>query len=892
MLCIVWYFGILGDKHQKKIHKYRVCSKHFSLKLEKIQKLFVSQKMEHKQRKNKLKIRTAYILDQRRATVNSVNLSTAARDGPKEIVFARQSKISSSEDTKDDNKYAAALFQSTRKRPLCHDGSSENKNPNVGKKIILEERKLHQEQKNEKCNKKVDNRKDWFEKNERELQNKIVEPSVMQTNDGTRHGVFKDRFHFLGPVQKRRRLSSNIAKTTIANITLPLNETCVLGDSNGLPRCANDTSCISINLTTKKVETGSTGLFAGIDFRKGCHNDSFCSSDYKSKPSSSNLSFSNASTIEANQSIMSRNVIQNNIPSSASLQVSSNNKLQDTNSRSKVHPKDLRQLTCINQTQTEKNDPLHPSAPPLHKKEFLVGLPKPQKGHFSLNLRLSCKKKSLFFIFYCNTAPFSLPSNKQTKNKKEKLLQSGPIWEARSSQRQEKVNSATMMTCNPGDRNCYRDSTVHLQIHSTSANRDNKLKWYPYLSKLVEDNMNVTSSQIAIVSIDCFKQMLSSLQDLSTKEERGHADSIDIFIESVHQLDKFLWLLARCEIMLNKEEEAREKEIVEFNKSLSEKELTNLWSDDYKKLDLNYEKRINSKKKRQKSSSAKIDLLNKDQHILEKSSPTNPKTQKKKATAIKKRVHFCCYDLSSVTAPQPGELTSKEHIADIAKLLIKCGKIGIKLFNFEVHMCINVVRAQNRKCVDAFVAALRSYVRSTQDTYKCDDITYTDAAMYLLNEFDKALLNISKYPFQENLTHILSSLIRFLLKSIFCAHNFLDPLPTAKRKKKAAERNEAGNKPRIPIPTWYDKIGTYVIIEDIPSTKLDNGKKNEINRNSGKKCSDYAEFVPYNAAECSESFLFFACIFFFIVVFLPHLLRDFKKPSNGQVLGNVQAFVQ
>ncbi|ETO26017.1 hypothetical protein RFI_11124 [Reticulomyxa filosa] len=120
--------------------------------------------------------------------------------------------------------------------------------------------------------------------------------------------------------------------------------------------------------------------------------------------------------------------------------------------------------------------------------------------------------------------------------------------------------------------------------------------------------------------------------------------------------------------------------------------------------------------------------------------------------------------------------------------------------------------------------------------------------MHLLDEFDKMLTGACDYPFQENVTNVLSSVIRFLLKAIFCAHDFLDPLPTARCDINMPNVGKC-KKPDVPIPPWYEKVGTFSVLEDLPATaQLKENKKIEVTNN--------AEFIPYDAAEC----LCFLCV--------------------------------
>ncbi|ETO26094.1 hypothetical protein RFI_11043 [Reticulomyxa filosa] len=125
-----------------------------------------------------------------------------------------------------------------------------------------------------------------------------------------------------------------------------------------------------------------------------------------------------------------------------------------------------------------------------------------------------------------------------------------------------------------------------------------------------------------------------------------------------------------------------------------------------------------------------------------------------------------------------------------------------------------------------------------------------NGATHLLNEFEKTAMGLSMYPFQENVENVLSSLVRFLLKSIFCAYDFLAPLPIHKQVAKGATSLDLtpNRKPHVPIPTWYEKVGTYTVMEKVPDSPL----QKEIKLIDDTKIDlTYAEFLPYNAAELS-----------------------------------------
>ncbi|ETO20732.1 hypothetical protein RFI_16486 [Reticulomyxa filosa] len=105
---------------------------------------------------------------------------------------------------------------------------------------------------------------------------------------------------------------------------------------------------------------------------------------------------------------------------------------------------------------------------------------------------------------------------------------------------------------------------------------ENTIKYCPRLNSLATENKNGGQSHIATVSVYCFDQMLTS----------QHWPGGKTPIKCMNQLDEFLSLVARCEIVLHNEENTRLAQIDEFNKTLSEKDLAQLWSDDYKMIGL------------------------------------------------------------------------------------------------------------------------------------------------------------------------------------------------------------------------------------------------------------------------------------------------------------------
>ncbi|ETO24778.1 hypothetical protein RFI_12379, partial [Reticulomyxa filosa] len=105
-----------------------------------------------------------------------------------------------------------------------------------------------------------------------------------------------------------------------------------------------------------------------------------------------------------------------------------------------------------------------------------------------------------------------------------------------------------------------------------SRNEINNSEYCPHLKKLLSDDKIVEQTHIASVSMYCFHQMLSlssSPTHVSRSSRRASNKSAkkSISVKSMKQLDKFLAVLARCEITLFNEEQSRILQIDALNQT-------------------------------------------------------------------------------------------------------------------------------------------------------------------------------------------------------------------------------------------------------------------------------------------------------------------------------------
>lgn len=284
---------------------------------------------------------------------------------------------------------------------------------------------------------------------------------------------------------------------------------------------------------------------------------------------------------------------------------------------------------------------------------------------------------------------------------------------------------------------------------------------------------------------------------------------------------------------------------------------------------------------------------------------------------------FCCYDLSTATTPEYGEFDSKTEIETISKILIPAGKIGAKLFdqppnNINKRRILNQFITHLREISKKLRLEITQRNKNWKSTNASNNLNSSNssnsnsnrwnmkmnknnklsienieqrrnACDKLLNEFESAMKGEIDYPFQENVSRCLSTLIRFLLKAVMNAREFLEfdekkddeskmntiragrsMTPALMRKSNVnttkcnntnnSNSNSNGNSndnsndngknvkqsineilKSIPIPAWYDKLGTYTVLDE-------NGNDQYTMTD---RIPDNAEFIPYHAAELS-----------------------------------------
>eukprot|EP01084_Bolivina_argentea_P010808 20151_1 len=167
----------------------------------------------------------------------------------------------------------------------------------------------------------------------------------------------------------------------------------------------------------------------------------------------------------------------------------------------------------------------------------------------------------------------------------------------------------------------------------------------------------------------------------------------------------------------------------------------------------------------------------------------NEKNRLREVNNVNNRVSFCSYDMSTVTTPIFGELNSIKDSKIICNLLVKSGIILLSLFKSN--------NSNNKNIIGMFINELLKYK--------------SQSSKYLLHEFEYGYNNKILYPFYINIVNLLSSMIRFYLKTIWNASEFL-------------ENNKNNNK--LTMPKWYKQMGTYSFTNE-----------------------NTTEFIPYHAAE-------------------------------------------
>ena len=196
-------------------------------------------------------------------------------------------------------------------------------------------------------------------------------------------------------------------------------------------------------------------------------------------------------------------------------------------------------------------------------------------------------------------------------------------------------------------------------------------------------------------------------------------------------------------------------------------------------------------------------------------------TQSYKPTAKKKkRVRFCCYDISTVTMPNYGDLDSITQLKQISRLMVQSAKISSKLF------AIKSDTSWTRKSLKQFIEELKAYICNLRSNETQNNLKRINVATYLLIQFEDSFSRKIAYPFAERVCNLLSSSIRFYLKTIWNAIEFLN--------------GSRGGK-NIKIPKWYTQIGTFSVFND------DNNNAT----GSGVLMDENSEFIPYHAAEIS-----------------------------------------
>jgi len=317
----------------------------------------------------------------------------------------------------------------------------------------------------------------------------------------------------------------------------------------------------------------------------------------------------------------------------------------------------------------------------------------------------------------------------------------------------------------------------------------------PLLTQLIEDRAHL--SQIAVIGHFCLCKVALRA---NVKQQ-----------SMLRKLDSLLALISRAEMMLNNDERARLQQI----ESAHSKELSvgpdgdSLWSDDWKSIYKKGGRRSKGKKKGNKQTATKKKGKRRPNVVKRRVAPNGKKRRK--------RVRFCCYDMSTVNTPEYGELDSVKHCQSVCRLLVQSAKIGHKLF------AIKSDNSWTRKTILMLIEELRQYIEGMDSVNGGQSEQHSlryNVARYLLQQIEDSYHHRMEYPWADRVQQHLSSLIRFNLKTIFNATEFVEKSKT------------------VTVPKWYGQIGTFSVINDDEAIIDPNGE-----------IPEDAEFIPYHAAE-------------------------------------------
>jgi len=325
------------------------------------------------------------------------------------------------------------------------------------------------------------------------------------------------------------------------------------------------------------------------------------------------------------------------------------------------------------------------------------------------------------------------------------------------------------------------ESTANAQPKSTEMDDVQTLSSSicPLLSRLIEDRVRGHRSWIALVSHFC----------LCRVGLRADPKQHSMF----RKVDSLLALISRAEILLSNDERARLAQIEALRRNDDGHEL---WGEEWQSI---YDRR--RKKKRAPPPKKR----------------ERPAIQKKRAPPKGRKVTFCCFDLSTVSPPEYGEVDSAKHCQAVARLLVQSAKIGAKLF------AVKSDTSWTRKSIAMLIEEFRAYAAALSTASNHKDRMRRNAAQFLLTQFEESYRHQMAYPMAERVHQQLSSLCRFTLKTIFNATEFV------------------GKSRTVTVPKWYHQIGTFSV--------FDSGGQSIDGNQSNAAIPDDAEFIPYHAAE-------------------------------------------
>ena len=319
----------------------------------------------------------------------------------------------------------------------------------------------------------------------------------------------------------------------------------------------------------------------------------------------------------------------------------------------------------------------------------------------------------------------------------------------------------------------------------------------PLLTQLMESRGH--KSQIAVVGHFC-------LCAVALRADRKQQSML-------RKLDSLLALISRAEVLLNNDERARRQQI-ERGHSVEDSvgDGDTLWGDEWQSI-------YKTKRKRNRRKGP----VSGSKHKLKGKGKRRPNVVKRRVDRQgkekRKRVRFCCYDMSTVNTPEYGELDSVKHCQSVCRLLVQSAKIGHKLF------AVKSDSSWTRKTILMLIEELRRYVEGTEGQGPSTTTSLRQqVARYLLQQFEDSYEHRAAYPWAERVRQHLSSIIRFTLKTIFNATEFV-------QKSKA-----------VSVPKWYHQIGTFSVFND------DDDAAGTATDTDGA-IPDGAEFIPYHAVE-------------------------------------------